>query len=85
METRGLPLCGAPPPARQLIPILKDNIALNTLLLARVGLGRDQDAENVSVAETELAAPGMVCEACAQMIAHGLRALEGVRKALSDV
>lgn len=60
-------------------------ILLNTLSLTRVDLGEDDDADNVSVVETELTAPGMVCEGCAQKIIQGLMALEGVQKVLPDV
>lgn len=60
-------------------------ILLNTLSLTRVDLGQDQDAENVRVVETDLSAPGMVCEGCAQKITQGLMALGGVQKVLPDV
>jgi len=60
-------------------------ILLNTLSLSRIDLGQDHNAENVSVVEMELTAPGMVCEGCAQKITQGLMALEGVQKVLPDV
>jgi len=60
-------------------------ILLNTLSLTRVNLGEEYDEENVSVVETELNAPGMVCEGCSQKITQGLMALEGVQKVLPDV
>jgi len=60
-------------------------ILLNTLSLTRVDLGQDEDEQNVSVVETELTAPGMVCEGCSQKITQGLMALEGVQKVLPDV
>ncbi len=60
-------------------------ILLNTLSLTRVDLGQDHDEENAPVIETELTAPGMVCEGCSQKIIQGLMALEGVQKVLPDV
>ncbi|HAH45761.1 MerR family DNA-binding transcriptional regulator [Gimesia sp.] len=60
-------------------------ILLNTLSLTRVDLGQDYDEENASVIETELSAPGMVCEGCSQKITQGLMALDGVQKVIPDV
>jgi copper chaperone CopZ len=60
-------------------------ILLNTLSLTRVDLGQDHDEENAPVIETELTAPGMVCDGCSQKITQGLMALEGVQKVLPDV
>lgn len=60
-------------------------ILLNTLSLTRVDLGQDTNEENVPVIETELSAPGMVCEGCAQTITEGLMTLEGVQKVVPDV
>ena len=60
-------------------------ILLNTLSLTHVDLGQDYDEENASVIETELSAPGMVCEGCSQKITRGLMALDGVQKVLPNV
>ena len=60
-------------------------ILANTLSLTRVDLGQEYDVENVAVVETELNAPGMVCEGCSQKITQGLMVLEGVQKVLPDV
>ncbi|VAX36648.1 Lead, cadmium, zinc and mercury transporting ATPase; Copper-translocating P-type ATPase, partial [hydrothermal vent metagenome] len=60
-------------------------ILLNTLSLTKVDLGQEDDTENVSVVETELNAPSMVCEGCAQKITEGFMLLDGVQKVLPDI
>lgn len=61
-------------------------VLLNTASLVRVDLGEEAEyAETVSVVETEVPAPGMVCEGCAAKITEGLNALKGVQKVLPDV
>jgi len=83
----GLAVAGLITPAIAIVVMVLSIFAIlfNTLSLTRVDLGQDEGEENVAVVETELTAPGMVCEGCAQKITQGLMALEGVQKVLPDV
>jgi P-type Cu+ transporter len=83
----GLAVAGLITPAVAIIVMVLSIFAIvfNTLSLTRVELGQEQEGENVPLVETELSAPGMVCEGCAEKIIQGLTALDGVQKVLPDV
>tara|TARA_R110002072_G_scaffold298112_1_gene471710 strand:+ start:21764 stop:24262 length:2499 start_codon:yes stop_codon:yes gene_type:complete len=83
----GLAVAGLITPAIAIIMMVLSIFAilLNTLALTRVDLGQEHDEQNTPVVETELTAPGMVCEGCSQKITQGLMALDGIQKVLPDV
>lgn len=60
-------------------------VLLNTATLVRADLAAATEEENMRLVETELPAPHMVCEGCADKITRGLMAVEGVQKVVPEV
>ncbi|MCI0458171.1 MAG: heavy metal translocating P-type ATPase, partial [Gemmataceae bacterium] len=83
----GLAVAGLITPAIAIIVMTLSIFAVlfNTATLVRADLGAGSEEETVRLVETELPAPHMVCEGCADKIMRGLAEVGGVQKVVPDV